>query len=156
MAERAAKYLEAHPSRHLVVLAGAGHAIRSGVPSRLARRHDTSVAVVVHESAAGLAPGEVDFVLASRALELPAAGMLGVMLEADDGAVRVQGFAQDSAAREVGIREGDRIVAIDSRPTRDFTDVKLALRGKSPGDTVSVRIERNGAAQAVGLDVTLR
>ena len=49
MAERAARYLEAHPSRHLVVLAGDGHVIRSGIPARFARLSGVEPASVLQE-----------------------------------------------------------------------------------------------------------
>ena len=100
-----------------------------------------------------------DLLLASIPIDLPAAGMLGVMLETKSGHVNVMGLAEDSAAQAAGIKEGDNIVGIDGRRVREFADVKLALLDKRPGDTVSVEVGRakdEGEQVTLAIDVTLR
>ena len=64
MAQRAADYLQAHPERHMVVLAGSGHlAYGSGIPQRLLRRLAVSSAIVLNGWQGSIEPGLADFLL---------------------------------------------------------------------------------------------
>lgn len=156
MAEATGRYLEAHGDRRVVVLAGDGHALRSGIPARLARLNPVASAVVLQgaHSAAYLEQG--DFLLDSKRLDLPPAGLLGVMLETDDDGVKVVGFGESSAAQEAGIQESDRILAIDGQRVKGFADVKLVLMHKRPGETVSVEVAAAGEEASRVIDITLR
>jgi len=148
MAERAARYLEAHPDGHLVVLAGGGHIIRSGIPARFTRRSGVEAVNVLQGEPEEIGSEGADYVLASEIIELPRGGMLGVMLDTSvvDHLV-VSGFAEDSAAKDVGILVQDRIVELDGNPIANFKDLKVLLMDKRPGDAVSVKIERVGSDQ---------
>jgi len=55
----------------------------------------------------------------------------------------VASFAEDSAAREAGIRVGDRIAAIDGEPMRDFRQVQETIF-LYPGKAMEVTVERGG------------
>ncbi len=142
MAERAARYLEAHPGRRLVVLAGVGHVIRSGIPVRFSRRTGVESAVVLQGEAGEFSAGAGDFLLASEAIEAPRGGLLGVILDSREGGVFVTGFSEDSAGKEAGILKQDQIVALDGTPVDTYSDLRLALMDKDPGDPVSVTVER--------------
>ena len=163
MAERAARYLVEHPESRLVVLAGTGHVVRSGIPARVVRREPADAVSVVLQGGSHDSPPvheeDGDFLLVSKMLELPPAGMLGVMLDTEPGRVSVQSFADGSAAEQAGLATGDRIVALQGRPVSDFAGIKMGLFGKRPGDTVSVKVERktgDGSAETLLFDVTLR
>jgi uncharacterized iron-regulated protein len=163
MAERAARFLAEHPESRLVVLAGTGHVIRSGIPARVVRRGPGDTVSVVLQGGSHEAPSldqeDGDFLLVSKMLELPPAGLLGVMLDTEAGGVRVQSFADGSAAEQAGLEAGDRIVALQDRPTSDFAGIKMGLLGKRPGDTVSVKVERktgDGSVETLQFEVTLR
>ena len=163
MAERAARFLIEHPQTRLVVLAGTGHVIRSGIPARVSRREPVAAVSVVLQGGSHDSPSvpeeDGDFMLVSKMLELPSAGMLGVMLDSEPGRVSVQSFADGSAAEEAGLAAGDRIVALQGRPVSDFAGIKMGLLGKRPGDTVSVKVERkigDGSAETLVYQVTLR
>jgi hypothetical protein len=159
MAERAARYLEAHPGGHLVVLAGDGHVTRSGIPARFTRRSGVEVVNVLQGEPEESAPEGADYVLASEIIELPRGGMLGVMLDTSGDHPVVSGFVEDSAAKDVGILDRDRIVELDGNPIASLADLKLVLMDKRPGDAVSVKIERAGSDQTiseVSFGVTLR
>jgi S1-C subfamily serine protease len=81
------------------------------------------------------------------------------MLDTEAGGVRVQSFADGSAAEQAGLEAGDRIVALQGRPTSDFAGIKMGLLGKRPGDTVSVKVERktgDGSVETLQFEVTLR
>jgi len=144
MAARAADYLRTHPERRLVVLAGAGHLnAAAAIPARLQRRLPVDGAVVVlggpyQDPSVPLA----DYYLATRLQELPRSGLLGVMLASDASTITITGFAHHSDAKTKGMKKGDRIVAIDAVALRDYTDLKLLLMEKAPGETVRVTVER--------------
>jgi len=71
---------------------------------------------------------------------------LGLALrERQDGPRRleVDEVFPDSPAAAVGIRVGDKLVAVDGRTTARHTDVLDALQGHKIGDRVSVTVERS-------------
>jgi uncharacterized iron-regulated protein len=143
MAERAARYLKGHPEQRMVILAGAGHLeYGDGIPDRLKRRLGDSQAVVINGLREQLHPGLADYLLLPERRELPPAGLLGVRLESGVEGPRVQGFAAKSAALEAGVRKRDRILRIDGEEITAYSDIRLALLGRSPGDRVQVAVER--------------
>lgn len=70
---------------------------------------------------------------------------LGVELKALDGALLILRVIPRSPASRGGLREGDRIVAIDGRDTRDLSADRAAnlLQGE-PGSVADITIERPG------------
>ena len=115
MAERAAAYLREHPEKTLVVLAGAGHLeYGQGIPNRVQRRIQVPAAVVLNGTRRDLDPRAADFLLFPRGVALPAAGLLGVLLDTDakGEGVAVKGFSEDSGAKAAGMEEADRIVRV--------------------------------------------
>ncbi|MFA5529857.1 MAG: ChaN family lipoprotein [Thiohalomonadaceae bacterium] len=149
MAARAAGYLQEHPGRRMVVLAGAGHlAYRDGIPRRLERRMPLSSAVVLSGAQETLSPAVADFVLLPAPVALPPKGMMGVLMETADKGVRVTRFTETSAAQEAGVKQNDCIVGIDEASVDDTTDVQLALLSRKPGEVVRVGVLREaGTAQ---------
>ncbi len=159
MAERAARYLKAHPQRFLVVLAGDGHVIRSGIPARFARISGVEPVTVLQGQSKEIAPEDGDYLLLSEPVELPPSGKLGVMLDTRDDRVVVSDFSQDSPAKDAGILKQDQIVKLDGEFIASFADLKLTLMDKRPGDSVSVTVERAGSGQMTreaSFSVTLR
>jgi carboxyl-terminal processing protease len=71
---------------------------------------------------------------------------LGVELKAQDGALLIVRVIPNSPAKRSGLRDGDRIVAIDGRVTRDLSTDRAAnmLQGE-PGTTADLTIERAGS-----------
>lgn len=58
-------------------------------------------------------------------------------------ALTVAGFSENSAAQRAGMAVGDRIVAIDGKPMRDFRDLQDAVM-LYPGKQLEVTVERDG------------
>jgi uncharacterized iron-regulated protein len=160
MAARAASYLEAHPARTMVVLAGIGHVQYGfGIPDRLSRRIPVRRRIVLNEPGGSFPPGVADFMLLYKAVHLPSAGTLGVTLEPAAGRVRIASFAENSAARAAGLEGGDQILSLNGERTRDLADVKLVMWNKRPGDRMRVRVGRSSwfsATKELTVDVTLR
>lgn len=161
MAERAARYLQEHPSRSMVVLAGEAHlAYRSGIPARLARRLPVDYAVVLQYREGPLEPNVADYMLFAEQRFLPPAGTLGVHLTSHAvGGLEVTSVSSESAAKAAGLKVGDIIQQLDGLPVESLPDVRLAMWDKRPGDRVSVHIKRSGwlaGEKAMAFEVPLR
>lgn len=144
MAAKAAEWLQAHPGRHMVILAGIGHVVyRQGIPDRLKRRDPVSSAVVLNVNQTDeLDPTMADFLIMAGKNELPRAGKLGVFLDLDDVQPRVSGFDEGSGAARAGVKEGDLLTAIDGMPVKNYADLRIALLDKAVGDEVKLEVER--------------
>ncbi len=161
MAERAARFVEASPEHTLVVLAGAGHVeYGHGIPQRLTRRVEVPAATVISGAMRPFDPAMADFLLYPKRIELPASGLLGVMLDtqSDGEGIGVQGFSEDSGAKAAGVEEGDRIVGVGGASIDDYADIRIALMDRRPGETLSVEVLREkliGQPQRLSFDVQL-
>jgi uncharacterized iron-regulated protein len=145
MADRAAAYLKSHPEKTLVVLAGVGHIEHGhGIPDRVARRIDVPSAAIVNGTHRPLTTTLADFILFPQQQDLPAAGLMGVMLDTESAGkgVGVEGFAEDSGAKAAGIEEGDRIVKIGDTQIDDYADIRIAMMDSAPGDRLPVEVLR--------------
>lgn len=161
MAERAADYLGANPTKTLVVLAGVGHIEHGhGIPDRVARRVDVTSASIVNGTHRPLSITLADYVLFPPRLDLPATGLLGVMLDTESTGegIGVQGFAPNSGAKAAGVEEGDRIVKVGDTPIDDYADIRIVLMDSAPGERKSVEVVRKpfvGGAKRLRFEVEL-
>ncbi len=156
MAERAAQYLQAHPEHGLIVLAGSGHmAPGSGIPQYVRPIMDVPMQILLPVDA--VEPGAVhgaDYLLLAESLDLPPAGRMGVQLDFNGGAYILDVLA-DSAAAHAGLQVGDQILSIDEKPVTTWTDVRLALLNRSPGDEMTVTLQRVDAVDPLTLTLIL-
>jgi hypothetical protein len=79
--------------------------------------------------------------------------MLGILADMS-GPCRVTGVVQDSGAAQAGLQEGDEIVAIESLPVRDFSDLTIAIFGRRAGE--KLRLECNRDGNKLSVDVVLQ
>jgi len=146
MAERAARYLQDHPEKSMVILAGSGHLeYGQGIPKRLSRRLPAATtAILLNGSSREPEPGIADYLLYPHRVELPAAGLLGVYLdtESEGVGIAVQGFSENSGAAAAGIEEQDRIVRVGDEDIAGYADIRIALIGSRPGQKMPVEVER--------------
>ena len=70
-----------------------------------------------------------------------------------DAGAYVQSVTPGGAAANAGIQAGDRIVAVDGVPVRSFEQLRGAISAFTPGQTVTIEVERDGSK--VSLQVTL-
>jgi S1-C subfamily serine protease len=77
----------------------------------------------------------------------PRRAMLGVNLggtEPDGGGVRVEGVSPGGPAAEAGVKAGDVIVAIQSKPVATGRELVKAMEAVEPGQKVALELRRDG------------
>src|SRR6185436_15016329 len=74
-------------------------------------------------------------------------------LKQQQGAL-IGGVERKSPADKAGLRSGDVITELDGKPVLDSRHLKLAVARTKPGDSVSVKILRDGATKKI--DVTVK
>lgn len=67
---------------------------------------------------------------------------LGVVMSGENA--EITSVAEGSPAAEAGLKKGDRIVQINDHHVENAGDVVEEIRSMDPGDTVKLRVERDG------------
>jgi len=75
--------------------------------------------------------------------------MLGLAGKPTLDGYELAALVADSAAAKAGLKSGDRVTRIDTKPVVGPDDVQLALAEKDAGQEVTIEISRAGAAQQV-------
>ena len=159
MAESIVNYLQTHPGKRMVVIAGTGHVYKdSGIPPRVARRMDIrqSVLIVDNGMDRGMEEGkQLDYLMFSKSITLPPAGKIGVVLNEkkstgdQPGQVRIIQISPHGKAGQAGLMENDVILSIDDFPVSTVGDLKAALMNKNPGDTVTLNVRRQNTTLSI-------
>ncbi len=74
---------------------------------------------------------------------------LGVRVAHEADGARILEVVPNSPAAEAGLRPGDRIVAIDGEPVDTNHPLPDVIQRRRPGDTVRLKIIREGEEQTV-------
>src|SRR5881409_1821575 len=82
-------------------------------------------------------------------------GGLGIQIDVRDGWITVVAPLPETPAERAGIQSGDRIIALDGRPTEGWKNDQAVkeLRGQ-PGTTAELRVRRVGVEQPLTFKVT--
>lgn len=143
MAETAAQFLTAHPEHILVILAGNGHIrYRYGIPQRLQRRTGLTYRSIVQDEA--VAPDIADYVLTTTPIQGRETPVLGVSIIEKEAGLYVGSVRDNSPASVAGLKQGDVLVAYQSSPLHNLTDLKYQLFYSQLGETVTIKILRDG------------
>jgi carboxyl-terminal processing protease len=80
---------------------------------------------------------------------------IGALIEQQEKAVLISRVYPNTPAEEAGVREGDRIIQIDTASTRDWPmdRVSETLKG-TPGTRVTVSFQRPGVAEPIRMTMT--
>ncbi len=76
-------------------------------------------------------------------------------LKAERGAF-LSGVVEDQPAAAAGLQPGDVITEIDGRPVRSGNQVKNYVASRAPGETVSMKVNRDGETMTVEVDLAER
>jgi uncharacterized iron-regulated protein len=164
MAESVADYLQGHPEKKMVVLAGTGHVYKdSAMPPRVARRVDgrQSVLIANNGQVTGAKKGwQADYLMFTEDVELPPAGKIGVILKEEEktenrpSRVEILDISSLGKADEAGLQKGDVILAVDNAQVATIGDLKIALLDKKPGETVLLNIVRKGTMLDIKVELS--
>ena len=86
-------------------------------------------------------------------------GFLGVSLaQRKDGGVGsiIETVQPDSPAQKAGIEVGDVVLAVDGEPVNGQAGLVAAIRDRSPGDTISIDLVRDGERVSVSATLVAR
>ncbi len=144
MAHTIADYLSENQGTQMVVVAGAGHIVfGSGIPSRAHRLTGLDyVTLVPSSSGSPLEPDVADFIYYAEPVQAPQSPLIGVMLDTEEGRLSVKSVNPGSPAEKAGIKEGDIFITADGLKVKGIEDLKVALFGKRPGESVTIRMLR--------------
>jgi len=161
MAQRTAEYMDRHPDKRMIVLAGGGHLVYGyGIPQRVTRRLVTDdSAIVLNGMMISPDPELADYMLLQKPLRLPRAGRLGVIMDSSkDDEVSIKEFSDNSPAKLAGVHAEDKFSSIDGLAIKSMSDVKYSLLDKKPGDKVMLTVKRKawiGDAKDIKIEVKL-
>ena len=79
----------------------------------------------------------------------PYLGTIPDFSEVEGGGVRLSGVRADSPAERAGLQGGDIVVEFAGARILNLYDYTYALRASSPGDTVEIRVRRDGREVSV-------
>jgi hypothetical protein len=70
--------------------------------------------------------------------------------------VRLEDVLPDSPAERAGVQPGDVLLALDGEPTPDLRTYSQRLKAREPGDTVTLKLRRNGGIVTLQATLTER
>jgi S1-C subfamily serine protease len=143
MAHSIAQFLAEHPEYQIVVLAGGQHIMfSSGIPKRTSRLTGKDYATLINGIPEELDPDIGDFVLFPDPITPPVSPKLGVLLQEEEGRIKVKDLLPGGIALKAGLKKDDTFVSIDDWKIDSIEDVKIALFDKKMGETVTVKVLR--------------
>jgi uncharacterized iron-regulated protein len=148
MAERAAQYLQQKPHARMLIFAGSGHIMfGSGIPNRIQRRIDADqFSILVSEDSLPVSKDIADYLVLSVEQSLPPTGLIGAFLETEGKLLTIEGFSNNSAVKDAGVKKGAVIIGVDEKQVENFSDFKFAIMSKKPGDTIDLHYLDNAEA----------
>jgi len=76
-------------------------------------------------------------------------GFIGIQMQPAEGGVEVTQVIRGTAADRFGLKTSDVIVAVDEESVSEPSDLSAMLRGKRPGDVVSLSVKRGPTTLAL-------
>jgi putative serine protease PepD len=81
---------------------------------------------------------------------------LGLTSAGGPSGVEVQAVEPGGPAARAGLEPGDRVVSVGGRQVSEPGDVADAIDGRDPGDTVTVKVERDGRRESIDVELGAR
>ncbi len=143
MAHSIAQFMADNPDYQMVVLAGEQHIIfSSGIPKRTFRLNEKDYATLINGIPEELDKDIGSFVLFPNPVTPPASPKLGVLLQEEEGRIKVKDLLPGSIALKAGLKKGDVLISIDDWKIESIEDVKIAIFDKKQGETINVKVLR--------------
>lgn len=84
-------------------------------------------------------------VASAKPVDIPSEGKLGIRMEGD--LPKVSRLIPGSGAESAGMRRGDLIAAVDGQQIKTALDLINIVKGRLPGDVLTLSVKRNGVLQ---------
>ena len=81
---------------------------------------------------------------------------IGSDLEHKGPGVRVSEVQPNTGAAAAGLKEGDIVLMVKERPISGLMELKSALTGTQPGETVPLRVRTNGGEKTISVTLSKR
>jgi uncharacterized iron-regulated protein len=162
MAQALIRAQREHPGAVVVGVVGSGHLRQGlGIQRQIAARDEGQTVATVLPYAAGEpaqrpGPEGLDFAWALPGEPAPASARLGVAINRQDEGegLLVRKVVPGSSAERAGLEAGDRLLAVDGREVRRFTDLVHAVKGHHWGQCLRVRLRRGGAERTLSVPLS--
>ena len=86
----------------------------------------------------------------------PAIGVTGTSRQENETSCKIASVEPKGPADKAGIRAGDTIVKFDGQPIKKFDDLIAAVNSVTPGEQVTVELQREGKLMSLRLIVGVR
>jgi aminopeptidase N len=135
------EYLRKNPDQRMVVIAGSGHvSYGSGIPKRAFRRNGFPYEIILNDGE--LEKDIAHYLVFPQPLDGVTSPKLMAVFKEEKGKIIFTDFAEDSPAKNAGIKKGDVLVTIDGAAVHDVSDIRLALFYRRQGDILKVHVIR--------------
>lgn len=79
----------------------------------------------------------------------PNSGFLGINLADGEGGVKIGGIQENTAAEKAGLKVGDIILTINTKPIPDPETLMATVAGFKPNETITLKIKRDGKEEEI-------
>ncbi|THB78157.1 MAG: hypothetical protein D6B25_04930 [Desulfobulbaceae bacterium] len=164
MAESIVHYLQEHPEKKMIVLAGTQHTRNdSGIPPRVTKRAPYQQVSILNLASSSLSGDElvqtIDYGFYLNSGDLTPLGKIGVVLEQtrDDlpPGMKINEIMEGSRAAAAGLQVNDILIEIAGFAIREMDDVFIAMVGRLAGEEVEMTVMREGAGEYSSQKVTV-
>lgn len=158
MARSISEFFKREEGYSMVVMAGAGHSLRFGIPDRVKRLSEIDSKILIPEDLEEatwdpIDQGLADYIWFTKgAEEEDIKPRLMVSLIKKDGMVTVE-KVHTGPAEKAGVKKGDVILSMDGVKIEDTDDVTIFMLNKRFGETVRLRVKRD--KEELDIDVHL-
>ncbi len=70
------------------------------------------------------------------------AGYLGIMIDAEDGKIRIKDVVAGAPADKGGLKADDVVIKLDGKEVKDVQDFVSSVRAHKPGDKITLTVKR--------------
>ncbi len=157
MAYEIAKFLKENDKQTILVFAGRGHTHREAIPDRVKKRIGIGgITIASYQQNDPFFSS--DYVIVQPKMELPAVGLIGIEMEERENNIYIKSITRDILKKPFGLQINDQLLTISQINISKYSDVKLAMLNKEPGDKIIIevlRLDKNGKERKIKKEILL-
>lgn len=157
MASEISKFLRKNEKQRILVFAGRGHTHKAAIPNRVNRRIGINgISIASYQPNDPFFPA--DYLVLQPEKKLPPAGLIGIDLEERQNNLYIRSITRDVTKEPFNLMVNDRITKILDIEVSKYSDVKLSMIDKKPGEKIIVevmRFDKNGNEKILKKEIIL-